>query len=433
MVDEDTEMLPGDVSEAALHAEHLLGCRRNKVPLARTSQPRRRLSRIDHHAAKRAGRAAGWLVRFASLLSAAMLAAGTAAPALSGGRLHVSMSGSDVNEGTANAPLRTIQRAADLAQPGTTVHVAPGVYDETIHSYIDGTVDAPVRFVSDRQKAAVIRPSAADGAIWENSADHVIIEGFEIDGSNSPAVRVGIAAHGNHIRVRSNKVHHILQEGANDSNGGAGIVLNGGYYGEVDEHAVGNEVHHIGTAGSNRVHGIYHQSTGSIVNNLVHSNPGLIGIVLWHDAKDVTIANNTVCGNAVGISVGSGDWYQMRAPADNVTVVNNLVYDNASVGIQEHGLTGTRNVYRNNLVYGNGANWSLQNGLTHHGTISADPGFVRYAAGERRDYRLLPNSPAIDAGTAAGAPPDDMDGLRRPYGAAPDIGAYEWRPARSPD
>src|SRR5262249_15397542 len=64
--------------------------------------------------------AAGWLVRFASLLSAAMLVGGTAAPALSGERLHVSMSGSDVNEGTADAPLRTIQSAADLAQPGTT-------------------------------------------------------------------------------------------------------------------------------------------------------------------------------------------------------------------------------------------------------------------------------------------------------------------------
>src|SRR5262249_60114762 len=91
--------------------------------------------------------AAGWLVRFASLLSAAMLVGGTAAPALSGERLHVSMSGSDVDEGTADAPLRTIQRAADLAQPGTTAPVAPRVYVETIHSYIHGTVHAPVRFV----------------------------------------------------------------------------------------------------------------------------------------------------------------------------------------------------------------------------------------------------------------------------------------------
>ncbi|UCH58715.1 MAG: hypothetical protein JSV61_10905, partial [Anaerolineales bacterium] len=39
------------------------------------------------------------------------------------------------------------------------------------------------------------------------------------------------------------------------------------------------------------------------------------------------------------------------------------------------------------------------------------------------DYRLMPGSPAIDAGTPAGAPATDIDGT--PRDAIPDIGAYE--------
>ena len=38
--------------------------------------------------------------------------------------LHVAVTGSDANDGTPAAPLRTIQRAADLAQPGDISHRA---------------------------------------------------------------------------------------------------------------------------------------------------------------------------------------------------------------------------------------------------------------------------------------------------------------------
>ena len=41
---------------------------------------------------------------------------------------HVSITGDDSNPGSASAPLRTVQAAAMLAQPGDTVTVHEGIY-----------------------------------------------------------------------------------------------------------------------------------------------------------------------------------------------------------------------------------------------------------------------------------------------------------------
>ncbi len=60
------------------------------------------------------------------------------------------------------------------------------------------------------------------------------------------------------------------------------------------------------------------------------------------------------------------------------------------------------------------------------GNLCGDPRFVRPAWGEGGDYHLQEGSPAVDAGTADGAP--DVDLENRSRDAHPDIGAYEFRP-----
>ncbi len=54
---------------------------------------------------------------------------------------HVAITGNDTNPGTPAAPLRTIQRAADLAQPGDTITVHEGVYRERVNPPRGGTSD----------------------------------------------------------------------------------------------------------------------------------------------------------------------------------------------------------------------------------------------------------------------------------------------------
>ncbi len=54
---------------------------------------------------------------------------------------HVAIDGSDANRGTKSAPFHTIQKAADLAQPGDVITLHEGVYRERINPPRGGTSD----------------------------------------------------------------------------------------------------------------------------------------------------------------------------------------------------------------------------------------------------------------------------------------------------
>lgn len=65
------------------------------------------------------------------------------AAALHATEFHVASNGEDSNPGTRSAPLRTVQRGADLAQPGDTVTVHEGVYRERVNPPRGGPFEKP--------------------------------------------------------------------------------------------------------------------------------------------------------------------------------------------------------------------------------------------------------------------------------------------------
>jgi hypothetical protein len=69
--------------------------------------------------------------------------------------------GDDDNDGlTSGTAFETIQRAADMAGPGTTVHILPGVYRETVWPVMSGSAAEPTLYVAeDGPGTAIIRGS----------------------------------------------------------------------------------------------------------------------------------------------------------------------------------------------------------------------------------------------------------------------------------
>lgn len=75
--------------------------------------------------------------------------------------------GDDANDGLSKAkPFRTIQRAADLVNPGDTVWIAPGVYFEIVELARGGSAEQPIMFRADGKPGSVVL-TAADRAIRE--------------------------------------------------------------------------------------------------------------------------------------------------------------------------------------------------------------------------------------------------------------------------
>lgn len=343
---------------------------------------------------------------------------------------YVSPDGSDTADGSQTAPFLTLARAARaVTKAGTTVWVAPGVYEGGIQTKANGTADSRIYWISTTKGGAKIVPPASsrNSYAWDNQGDYVNIIGFEVDGSNSLSGvmwRHGIYTAGAHGVIAGNTVHHLAQTIPCTGAGGSAIGMDVGDHGELTD-IIGNVVHDIGPAGCTFVHGIYVSTSGSVKNNLVFRVTSA-AIHLWHDAANVVITNNTVTTSGYGIIVGGGNFYHSSAGADNVYVANNIVFDNER-GISEQGKTGTSNVYEHNLVAHNRIyGVSLQNGLHAGATVTADPLFVDYPGDNAvPDFHLASGSPAIGNGTATNAYPTDLVGRPRNADTGYDIGAYQ--------
>ena len=344
----------------------------------------------------------------------------TQKPLAGGKAYYVSPSGSDTNDGSQTHPFATIQGAADVATPGTTVHVLPGTYTQPVKVENDGTASAHITFLSETTWGAKIRTTGTTDP-WRTLADYIDIIGFDISSTGS---RDGIANFGSYIRTIGNHVHDI--PGGCDSIGGSGI--DDEKYTTHDDDILGNVVNNIGETYPKLcqyVHGIYHSTArGHIMNNLSYDNAGC-GINLWHAANATIVTNNLTFGNKEhGISIGTNTGNTDGVLGDHFIVANNISIDNALLGIRERMGVGPHNQYLNNIVYGNGDapfgdehyNWPSAAGSKDVHTITQDVQFVRYAVDGSGDYHLQATSPAIGAGTTLGAPSTDIDGKPRPQG-----------------
>lgn len=333
-------------------------------------------------------------------------------------------------DGSEGDPYQTIAFAYGLSNAGDTVMVKDGVYTESASNAAgivfdrDGSSGLPITIKSENRGGAIIdgNDNSSRNRMLELRGDWNVFDGFHITDSYN----MNIVVEANNVSVINNEISF----GGNqypepiEAGGPHGIFVGGSRSNIL---IANNYIHDIGrpTCVSNPTecrydHGMYVLGDNmTIVNNVIVHNSAN-GIQFF---GDFTITNAKVYNNTIAFNGRNGIilWEDFAG----IEVYNNIMHDNANIGIATFNATGSGALFDANVVNGNAAgNFDMSGGSISYtlGThINSNPLFVN----EANDFYLQSDSPAIDAGLTLTEANPDIVGTTRPSGDY-DIGAYEF-------
>ncbi len=212
-------------------------------------------------------------------------------------------------------------------------------------------------------------------------------------------------------------------------NNGGGIWSNGNLTLAGDTISGNHTTTRFGVLGG----GIYNgpQGTLTVLNSTVSGNQAWQGGGIYNDGGTASVLNSTVAGNTAnspGMGNGGGIVNVGTLALHNATVAGNTAqggFGSAGGGIENAGTFSAGNT----IVAGNTATTSpdLEGAAPSgdHNLIGGDAklGPLQNNGGTTQTMALLAGSPALDAGTATGAPATDQRGVHRTGGI--NLGAYQ--------
>ena len=349
---------------------------------------------------------------------------------------YVDPAGNDANAGTRTAPWRTIQHAADVANPGDTVVVNNGIYTggaQIVTIARSGTAAAWIVFRAANRWGAIIdgqNNSSTTG--FEINGNYIRVEGFEVRNTSRYAVetyggREDIA--GNHdVVVTQNHLHDVGHICTGTTGGIVGVSA---YSDNLTIER--NVIHDIGRLGpgeqgcvepnpnwQNHDHGIYNGVGNNVVirSNVFYNLTHGWAIQRYNGAGSVT-TGLTIVNNTFGFPNPWRDAQIIIATAtNNVVIANNVFYQPTTAGVWFDGAGNGATLVGN---ISTDAVQTLGTGLTMSGNMpNTDPLFVN-ATGF--NFHLTAGSPARGLGVAAWCPSVDFDGVAR--SGACSAGAYQ--------
>ncbi|MFD9130277.1 right-handed parallel beta-helix repeat-containing protein [Kitasatospora sp. NPDC059571] len=146
-----------------------------------------------------AARAAILVLLAGGMAPLATPASADTAPAPAAGLLRVDGASSTCSDGTAGVDhgvFCTISAAAAVVEPGQTVVVEPGIYNEAVHITRSGTDAAPITFRADHVWSRGVRVGAVSATLRTpafelTGVQHVTVQGFDVQGgSYAPSLLV---------------------------------------------------------------------------------------------------------------------------------------------------------------------------------------------------------------------------------------------------
>lgn len=297
--------------------------------------------------------------------------------------IYVATNGNDDNVGTKSKPFRTLKKAASEANAGTTVLIRKGNYHEKLVVKHSGTKSKPITFKAyNKEKVVLSGKDLKDveedvALVVINNKNYVTISGLTIqdlstDLAGETVMGIYVTGSSSHITLENNHVQRI-ETHADDGNGhgiaiyGTGtmkdinilnntledlklgasesLVLNG----NIDVFKVENNIVRrsdnigidlIGYEGISNDKKVDFVRNGIVKNNIVYEissygNPAYgkdyaAGGIYVDGGKNITIEKNTVYKSDIGIEATSE---HAKKYADNIKIINNIIYENFYTGI----------------------------------------------------------------------------------------------------
>ncbi|SCG40404.1 right-handed parallel beta-helix repeat-containing protein [Micromonospora coxensis] len=266
--------------------------------------------------------------------------------------LYVATNGNDGNTGTLSAPLRTIQRAVDLAQPGHTIVIRGGTYAPSTNIQIlkNGTPSAPITMRNHEGERVVIdgenmphTPGAVDSTIPRSERGAIHIEGdwwrlIGLEIIHGPYGIFGLDTNNNvfeRLITRDNYesgLHLVLSSSNNQ-------IINLDSYGNRDPRKNGESADGLAIKEGS--------GSGNVVRGARLWNNSDDGLDFWMFSSPIRIENSLAWGNGFNRwnlpdFTGDGNGFKLggNGVSANHTVRNSMAWDNAVGGFIDNNNPG---------------------------------------------------------------------------------------------
>jgi hypothetical protein len=307
-----------------------------------------------------------------ALVLPAHAAGGAVAPLAT--TLVVAGTGNDTAPGTVAQPLRTIQRAVDLARPGDTIAIRAGTYAPTVNIQVkhSGTVGAPITMTSFQGEHVIIdgeqmpdTPAALGASIPNGERGAIHLEASFWNFANLEII------HGPYAIFGRDSGNNTFQRLITRDNYESGLHLQG--------NASNNQIINLDSFGNHdpRKNGesadglaIKEGSgTGNVVRGARLWNNSDDGFDAWEFLSPILVENSVAWGNGVnrwnfpnftgdgnGFKLGGGD----TPMAANHIVRNSIAFNNTAGGFIDNKNPGSLNLDHSTAWHNTGTGFDTQ-------------------------------------------------------------------------
>ena len=284
--------------------------------------------------------------------------------------LFVATNGSDFNAGTIESPFRNIQKACDVAAPGTTVQILSGVYYENLVMNVSGVVDSTITFKAYQNGLVVVDGDYKNARLLEiANKDFLKIQDLQFRNANgNGSIGIVVLGSASNITIQNCEITNIgftndANESPNDSSNAYPFIAYGNNPNAPIKNLTfsNNRINNCRPGYSNCFELNGNVNNFKVLDNNINNNENSAIAILGHkdvcpDSEVDFVRNGTLSGNKCLLNVSSIESAAgiYLDGCKNIVVEKNTCYKNQygiKVGCENPGFLTSLNIIRDNIIY----------------------------------------------------------------------------------